>query len=62
MFQLDAVVFGFLTRTNQNQSGTTEWPAVERRQDQHKLKFAAEFNPGGWRPTTFDHVFFYLQS
>ena len=36
-YQLDAVVFWFFTRTNQNQSGATEWPAVERRQDQHEL-------------------------
>ena len=36
--QLDAVFsFIFFTWRNQNQNGTTEWPAVEQRQDQQEV-------------------------
>ena len=32
------IFFGFFTCTTQNKSGTTEWPVVERRQDQHEVR------------------------
>ena len=36
--QIDAVVFWVFTRLSQNQSVTTKWPAVERSQDQNKVR------------------------
>ena len=35
--QLGALVFFFFTHTTKNQSRTTQYPAVERRHDQHKV-------------------------
>ena len=36
--QLGANVFWFFTRRSQNLIRTTEWPAVEQRQDQNKVR------------------------
>ena len=31
--------FSFFTHTTQHKSGTTKWPVVEQRQDQHKVSY-----------------------